>query len=174
MNIFLIIFLFASLSHQQSGNFPGSTDSLKSPDGNFWIINIDTARDSDFNHTLFLKDSKSGRVEELLEYARSVAVLWSPDSKGFAITDYEGSDYSNCKIFVLGDITRIVSIQTELESHFKTNRHIFENHHVYIEAREWINSTSVKININGYGEIDPDGFDLWFVFDTIKGLTQLR
>ena len=38
------------------------------------------------------------------------------------------------------------------------NARIRGNHHVYIQALAWIDETTVRISVDGYGEMDPRGF----------------
>lgn len=54
------------------------------------------------------------------------------------------------------------------------NKSTFGNHHVYIESVKWLSENKVKIKISGYGDIDPEGFTLWYEYTFGDGFESLK
>ncbi|HYB61750.1 MAG TPA: carboxypeptidase-like regulatory domain-containing protein [Methylomirabilota bacterium] len=75
--------------------FPAKSLAV-SPDGRYAIIGVDTDREP--YHTVFLEDRVLNTRRKLFNYDRNIVLLWKPDSKLFAVTDYTGSDSSQCRI----------------------------------------------------------------------------
>jgi hypothetical protein len=92
--------------------FPFATSTAISPDGRFAIINLDS--DKEPYHTLFLADRRNHVKRKVLEYNRSVDVLWNPDSSSFALTDYMGSNVSECYLYSTDLARPKIKIQNEM------------------------------------------------------------
>jgi hypothetical protein len=122
------------------------------------LTNVDT----DSGHRLYLENPKSKAREEILSYSRHASGLWSADSRSFIVNDYGGSDFSKCLVFTLDGQTKRLDLEKEIEKELKATRSIFGNHHVYVECTGWLGSNSVKVKISGYGDVDPDGFTLFY------------
>ena len=143
--------------------FPGEKSEIVSPDKKYVLYNVDLEY-VEPHHFLFLVDTKNRNHEKLYEYGRYVDVLWSTDGDGLIINDFGGSDYSNTIIFLFGDTKKRIDIKDELRQRMKDNKSIFGNHHVYIEGVKWLSKNRIKIKISGYGDVDPDGFTLWYEY----------
>ena len=53
------------------------------------------------------------------------------------------------------------------------NKSVFGNHHTYIVGTEWFSQNRVKIKIFGHGDIDPNGFTLWYEYLIGDGFKKL-
>ena len=82
----------------------------------------------------------------------------------FIINDYGGSDYSEPIIFIANNPDRAIYVRKQLQEQMGNNASIFGNHHVYIVGAEWLSDKSIKIKIYGYGDVDPNGFTLWYEY----------
>jgi hypothetical protein len=135
-------------------------EELRSPDGLSVLRNENT----DTSHFLSLKDVRSNTDRQILEYARWASALWAPDSHGFVVNDYGGSDFSKCLVFPRDGPERRIDLDDKLAKQLKSNQSIFSNHHVYVECVGWLSSTSLRVKVSGYGETDPDGFTLFYAY----------
>jgi hypothetical protein len=59
---------------------------------------IEEKNHSERFQTAILQDRSLKTRGELFDYDRHIDLLWNPDSKSFAVTDYEGSAYSSLPI----------------------------------------------------------------------------
>lgn len=136
-----------------------------SPDGLYALINVDS--DTEPYHTVLLEDRRLKMQRTLLHYERHVDVLWNPDSKSFALTDYAGSDYSLCSIIYVDASMPAINVWEELLKRVTTNeRKIMEdNHHVYVVATRWVGTKTLRLKIWGYGDISPRGFTRFYSYD---------
>jgi hypothetical protein len=147
-NVFLVV------------SFPAQSHAI-SPDGRYDIVDVENATEP--HHSVLLEDLYRRTRRKVFDYDRNIALLWKPDSKYFAVTDYIGSDNSRCSILsvdetvppiqVLDALSRQVSGETrkQLETHLS-------NHHSYFEAVVWDGPMSLQVKISGYGDADPEGF----------------
>jgi hypothetical protein len=95
----VVLSLLSTASFSQTArSFPGPKSELTSPNGRYVIQNVD--HNEDYQHFLFLKDKTSGKSRQVYGYGRDASVVWSPDSRHFALNDGAGSDYTETKIFV--------------------------------------------------------------------------
>jgi hypothetical protein len=152
-------------------SFPSKHDILKSPDKNYKLINRDAEKESDVqplggNHALFVKDEKTGLERKICNYNRHATALWSPDSQMIAITDFAGSDNSECFIYMLKS-NKLVGLAEPLEKAFEGTGKM-KNHHLYFEAVNWQKASLLKINVTGYGTNDPNGFNAHCQYDAIN------
>jgi hypothetical protein len=119
---------------------------------------------SGFTYTAFLEDRDLKTRRELFTYGRdTLYVLWSSDSKAFAVADDLDGDISRCKVFsvdekvppipVLDLIARQLS-ETERED---LEVHLIEQH-VGVQALKWIKATDLELDLSGYGGRDRTSF----------------
>jgi WD40 repeat protein len=141
--------------------FPG-TDVARSPDRK-WELRSEPPT-NDEGHKLQLRAVADGSVRQVLSFRRHVNALWAPDSKRIAVTDYEGSDSSECRIVDVntGKPTSVSDALkgTSLESL------IARNHHAYVKCLRWRSPTVVEIEIDAYGDANPKGIKKRAQFDT--------
>lgn len=167
--------LFSAIASMNLTRFPGERSEILSPNRRFILYNIDTENTWP-NHALFLKDIKEEKEKKLYAYQRYVEVLWSPQSTALFINDHGGSDYSNSIIFIFEGKkkNKTFDLREELRQNLGNHKSIFGNHHVYIESVEWLNEDKVKVKISGYGDVDPDGFTLWYEYKIGEGFRKLN
>ncbi len=158
--------------------FPGLSSQAMSPNKDFLIENVDSQNEEDSdilggNHALFLINILTGKRKHLHAYERHVEVWWSPTGSYVLVNDYRGSDSATPLIFMIDEDTTCIALEKELAQQAQNNSHIWKNHHVYITGSEWIAQDVLKVKIEGYGDVDPDGFTLWFEYHIGKGFTAL-
>jgi hypothetical protein len=181
-SIFIIAFLCLSFAAAHGGRltkFPGRTAMITSPDGKYELINKDSTGEKEVlslggNHALYLRNSRTGEEKKIYSYDRHVEVLWSPKGTRLLINDYRGSDYSVPVILSLNGNENPVDIQEQLNKEMKNNRSIFGNHHVYVIGTDWMGENKLKIEIYGYGDVDPNGFTLWYEYTIGDGFKVIK
>ena len=97
--------------------FPGNKSELTSPDGHWTLQNVD--RDQEPHHSILLKENTTGKARKICDYNRSAAVIWSPDSRHFALNDYAGSDFTETTILSVDETVPNVDVQKEVNSKSK-------------------------------------------------------
>jgi len=173
----LLLFLFSPLAmaSERFSRSPGLSE-ISSPNGRYLLRNVDIEKDGEFSHQLILRDTKINTEKLVYSYGRYVDALWSKDSKGMIINDHGGSDYTNCIIFQfqkeikMYDVTELLTSQAIMHK-----KSIVGNHHVYVEGEQWITNKKIKVRITGYGDVDPDGFSIWYEYavgDKFKFITK--
>lgn len=154
------IFLAVSVPAAQSKwvSFPSQHTTAVSPDGRFAIINLDS--DKEPYHTLFLEDRKDRGRRKLLEYSRSVRVLWNPNSRWFAVTNYAGSNVSECYLYSTDAVRPKIDIEKEIIARMSPSEkaRVQNNYHVYWEAVSWVNAITLRVKVWGHGDENPSGF----------------
>ena len=153
-------------------SFPQQSQAT-SPDARYIVIG---EHNSEPFHTAILEDRVLKTRRKLFNYDRHIDLLWSPDSRSFAVTDYEESDYSRCSI-VFTDQTvptiqvwdRVVKTVSERE-----RKSLFENDHVYIAAVQWISVGALKLKVWGYGKVNASGFTRFYRYDKDGTVERLK
>jgi hypothetical protein len=153
-------------------SFPPQAQAA-SLDGHYVII--EEKNHSEPFHTAILEDRVLKTRRKLFDYDRGIDLLWNPDSKSFAVTDYEGSDYSRCRIIFADRTAPTIQIWDKLIAALTTSERkgLLANHHVYIAAAQWIGDGALKVKVWGYGEVNPSGFTRFYSYDkngTVKRL----
>ena len=161
------------MAKEKLTRFPGEISQISSPNKTYLLSNIDDDKSPPY-HTLFLKDLKNNTNEKLFFYNRYVDVLWSPKGTGLIVNDHGGSDYANSIIFLLNGVKKSVDLKATLRQKISENKSIFGNHHVYIEGMEWVDENRVKVKISGYGDIDPNGFEIWYEYTIGNGFKRIK
>lgn len=178
LKIFLLVLVLSitsiSAAKDEVARFPLGGSSLLSPNKQYLLenVNYDVSSEDQDSHALFLKNLKTGVQEKIYSYPRGVDAVWSAQGNILAVTDDAGSDNADCILFFPGDKTSKISIYNELTRIMPTNKTIFKqandpdhfNHHVYITCNKWLSNDLLLIRIYGYGDIDPDGFTLWYKY----------
>jgi len=130
------------LAHYAS--FPNKyTTQVLSPNRFFGVI-----FDKDNNGLFFMKDGK--KDELLCAVNRSVDVLWSPNSRAFAITNYEGSCLTRAQLYKVSDTTHPVDIEKKIKASARDSillKALKSNidHHVIVI--QWLSPNSMEIRI---------------------------
>jgi hypothetical protein len=152
-------------------SFPPRSRAV-SPNGRYVIVGVDS--DKEPYHTVFLHDRRLKTRRKLFNYDRWIELLWNPDSKSFALTDHAGSDFSECRIIPVDEKAQSIDVwdETVKGSAAREKRSFLENHHVYIAAKEWISSKTLKVKVWGYGELDLDGFTRYYLYEIGRGIRR--
>ena len=158
------------LATEVQATFPGREAECAGPGGHYVVVNVDpdVGRDPEAPHQLFLHDRLRNQKFKLLDYRRSVGVLWSPNGKSLAITDHAGSNLSNAYVFLLESGIRRIDIGEEFRRNAGSAAAVPRNHHAYLEATKWLDDTKLLVRLHGYEDENPDGFELIFEY-TIEG-----
>lgn len=159
--------------------FPGMTSRVLSPDGRHILINVDSKTKEqtvslEGNHALYLQDLVTGDIQKLYSYDRRVDVLWSPSGTKLLINDYAESDFSKAIVFFAYDNKHRIDLEEEFMKQMPNNETIFGNHHVYIIGTKWLDENELLIKVYGYGDVDQDGFTLWYQYTIGDGLRFLK
>jgi len=139
--------------------FPGEHAQAIGPTRRFsivWLAPDDLSTSGE--HQLLLKDLGSGTVTPLLQFGRWVDVLWSPDGMRVAITNGVGSDHTETTIYSVGGESPM-AVWPALEDQVGKEGLAFAAgaHHMYVEAKAWVNSATLAVRVWGYG--GPKPFD---------------
>ena len=161
----LVVALLTTLTCAQSNyaRFPGKRSEVDSPDGKYVFVNVDNQQQP--HHSLFLEEKSTGRRHKISDYERSVAVVWAPNSKRFALNDYAGSDFTSTYIISVDESLPKVDIQKVIVSKFKR---IARGDHDYFGVRRWLDDRRVIVNHWGHGESQPSGFCECYIY-TLNG-----
>jgi len=130
----MLVALFVLAARAQTfGNFPGRKSDLTSPNGCYVIQNVE--REEEPHFVLSLKDKTTAKSRKVYEYGRGGSVLWSPDSRHFAIDDAAGSDYTETKIIPVDESAPEIDVQKEILDKVKSPP---GGHHEYFYVAYWI------------------------------------
>jgi hypothetical protein len=91
-------------------SFPEQSQAA-SPNGRYVIVGENHAEPF---HTAILEDRALKTRRKLFDYDRHIDLLWNPDSKSFALTDYEESDYSRCSIIFIDQTLPTIRVWDKL------------------------------------------------------------
>src|ERR1700730_11100862 len=127
----LIVSATASQASPKIVSFPEQSQA-PSPDARYVIVEEENHAEP--FHTAILEDRVLKIRRKLFDYDRSIDLLWNPDSKSFAVTDYEGSDYSRGSIIFTDQTIPTSPVCDKLTKALteRDRRSLLENHHVYI------------------------------------------
>jgi hypothetical protein len=172
LNSSLIIPTSASQASPKIVSFPEQSQAA-SPDARYVIVEEENHAEP--FHTAILEDRVLKTRRKLFDYERSIDLLWNPDSKSFAVTDYEGSDYSRCSIIFTDKTVPTIPVWDKLTKALteRDRKTLLENHHVYIAAVQWVSATALKVKVWGYGELNPSGFTRFYSYDRDGGVKRL-
>jgi hypothetical protein len=127
-------------------------------------------------HTAILEDRVLRTRRKLFNYDRHIDLLWNPDSKSFAVTDYEESDYARCSIVFTDQTEPTIRVWDNLVKALtdRERNSLLQNDHVYIAAVEWIGADALKVKVWGYGKINPSGFTRFYAYHKNGSVEQLK
>ncbi len=145
-------------------SFPGA-DVARCPGVTQYAVVYRVPPPAQGNHQLVLQDRRSGEQTPLLAFDRHAEVLWSPDCKALAVTDWYGSDTSRVLVFAIPGAASVADIGKVIESQLGHVPSVFGNHHVYLQAVAWPEAATVRVRASGYGEVDPNGFEAFFRYE---------
>ena len=140
-------------------SFPSRVTRAESPDHRYAIINVENQEEP--RHTLFLEDEREKTRRKLMDYGRSVEVLWNPNSRYFIVNDYAGSNVAECWLFNAEAEGTPVRLSDAVIAKIKNPRELASvqnNFHLYFAASEWRDRNTALIEVWGQGDADPKGF----------------
>jgi len=133
-----------------------------SPNGRFALINVDSGVEP--YHTMFLEDRRLKARREILKYERRAEVLWNPDGKSFAFSDFAGSDYSVCTIASVNEKTKVIPVLENLLNRVSAAERdkIKRNDHLSIAGIRWIDTKTLLVKIWGHDSDKRKGFERFY------------
>ena len=157
-----LLFLPGPLFGQTARRFPNGKSELASPDGRWILQNVD--RDTEPHHSILLKDKTTGKTRKICDYERHASIIWSPDSRNFALNDYAGSDFATASIISVDEAASIIKLQDEI----RKTRGTREGEHEYYGVVRWLDERRVMVHDWGHGEPAPRDFCMCYVY-TLDG-----
>lgn len=155
-----LLLLLAVASFSQTGRFPGKKSELTSSDGR-WVLQ-DVNRNQGPKHSIFLKDRTGRKTRKICDYERSVGLVWSPDSRRFAMNDYAGSNYTEVGIYSVDESAPKIDLQKEILDQDKRLRErvkLVGFGHDYFGVARWLDAQRVVVHDWGHND-EPAGIFL--------------
>jgi hypothetical protein len=122
--------------------FPGA-DTSASPDGRFQLHY--RAPEPGFTlHRLLLVSASSRASSQVYAFGRHVSVLWAPDSRHAAITDWTGSNESRVVIAAVAAPSSVIVLH-RARIQAATSTPLARDHHLYVEASRWLSGQELLL-----------------------------
>lgn len=144
-------------------SFPGTAAS-HSPDKK-WELTSDPPQ-KDEGHKLVLRDVAKQTNRQLLSFDRHVEAIWAQDSRRVAVTDYSGSDASDCRVFDVVAGSETATSKSLMDSDLV--KVMTGNHHAFLKCLKWRSPLLLEIEVEAYGDAHPKGYKRLVVFDVLK------
>jgi len=166
--------LITSVLMAQRAEYPGKK-ILRSPSGRYEIFPKEVPSSEDRH--LFLRNLTSKEILHLYAFERSVDVLWSPDSRTLAITDYLSSCYGTTYFISLNNLILRTDIDKIILKQFPEDDWFM---HRYISAKRWLDSNTLEVLVNGHtDETGKQGTEFQMVYHCtlageLKRMARLR
>lgn len=173
---FLLFAFFLAVSGPSDGaglSFPSENVESRDPTGRYAVAWERAGSTERRPHRLFLKDLSSGRISRLLEFDRQVDVLWAPDGRFVAVTDWTASNISEILLFEPGK-TWATNLADALYSSLPKLPEIADNDHVYFEALSWDGPRKLLFKVFGHGATASTGFEAHFGFETTGKVSEVK
>jgi hypothetical protein len=132
-----------------SCTFPGARESCPDPQ-NRWAIQWREPASIHDRHQLWLKPTDGGLPIKLLEFDRSVDLLWSPDGRALAVTDHSGSSDSELTVRTGAHLEQIASVEEKLHASLGQVPALMKNGHRYFEATRWLRENTSIFLVRAY------------------------
>jgi len=129
--------------------FPGPEEGCKDPRGR-WILEWREKPSDEGHHELWVRSIPAATRTRLLEFDRSVDILWSPDGHAVAIADYSGSSDTTLYVASEDDWTRLVNVEDRLRASLGSVRAIYQNGHRYFEPMNWPRPDQLLFRVRAY------------------------
>jgi hypothetical protein len=97
-----------------------------------------------------VRSTAGGPRTRLLEFDRSVDILWSPDGRAIAIAEHHGSSDTVLWVASDNDWTRLVKVEDRLRASLGPVQEIYENGHRYFEVVEWTRPDRLLFRVRAY------------------------
>jgi hypothetical protein len=136
-------------------DFPGPNE-LVDPTGTWSIVWKEPT--STRGHALLLKNLKTREEKHLLWFDRHVTVMWAPDGKALAITDYMGSTDAQILVAQPGISSHLIEVEKNFIRDIGRVPKIYENGHRYFEALNWIEPRTLRFKVEAW-DTTPGGYE---------------
>jgi len=149
--------------------FPGLTTSCVSPDRTHALRWVEPSSDRDEHH-LLLASVRGGRDKELLSFPRHIEIFWSPSGKLLAVTNGWASDESTVLLWT--DFSAPpVDLLEELAAQEHQRAAGWNAHHLYLEAKGWVDERRLRLRLWGYGD-PPHAIDRRYIYTLGRGFSR--
>ena len=159
----LALLLIATLPHLVVGCRTASPNLLEtdedainpSPNGQF-AFELDEFRESEWTAPLYLRDSQRESRKFLLDVPRVHSILWTCDSRYFALTVHVGSGLESCLVFDARNVERVRDIEEELSlSPLYLNHFDFlSKEYLRISASEWMDEKTLLVRVEAFERME--------------------
>ncbi len=99
-----------------------------------------------------------------MKYERGAEVLWNPNGKSFALSDFAGSDYAVCSIVSVNEKMEAIPVLENLLKRVPAaeRENIKRNDHLYIAGIRWIDTKTLLVKIWGHDSDRRKGFERFY------------
>ncbi len=164
----VVVLLFAYLVVQGEASAAGlplpGGDVAQSPDRKWELSSTPPVADE--GHKLLLTSRSDGSARVLFLFPRHIEVLWAPDSKHVAITDYSGSDIGDCKIVDV-ESAKAISV-TDAIRKTELAPFVAKNHHAFVKCLTWHSQEVIGVQLDAYGDLNPNGVKKHVRFNILR------
>jgi hypothetical protein len=168
MFLYSLLLFTGLLQNLRDTSFIEHGSEVISPNKKLEVHLVWERRNSSCDEFLVLKDFRTDK-EKIIYSSRINVCCWSPNSKCLAGYEYiSGGQGADCIILRLYRKVQKINVTNRLIKIPELRRHFAENERVYVIAEKWVSNSLLKININGYGDFDKNGFNLWYEYDLAK------
>jgi hypothetical protein len=151
MNLLSVV-LTVGLTFSANGltRFPDSQEVLFNEARTFALYVIsDEALDS--AHVLLVRDLRNGRVKEVMKFGRWVSVSWEKSGDRFFVNDFEGSNYSECKVAKIAESGDLFWIHLRSSSSIGCSS-VDATDHCYQTCKSWVAKDRIAGRLVYYGD----------------------
>ena len=157
-----VTILYSAAAFAAEVSFPSQLSEAREPRGIYAVVwNEATERK---RHELLLKTLKTGKTELLLQFDRQVDILWSPDGRHVAVTNWVGSNVAEIVVF-RPRLGKPIDLADVMDKAIGVLPQISGNDHVYFEALQWLDRQRLRFKVFGHGDHDRNGFEQFFDYD---------
>jgi hypothetical protein len=136
--VVMLAFFSMPLLAQSAATFPGKRSQLASPDKRYVLENIEHAQEP-YSDSIVLRDKTTGKSRKITDYSRSIGVIWSPDSRHFALNNHAGSDYTETTILSVDETSPKIDVQNAIEQ----RSNLQDAGHEYFGVARWLDAHRV-------------------------------
>jgi hypothetical protein len=156
--------------------FPSRLSKVRSPTG-VTVYYVDPGPDSDgIDERPIMLRYPSGRTEQIDSFTRSADVSWSPAGSYLAVTNYIGSNLSDCLAVTPsngGSHKESLTAAIKRTAPRAIVRDLRRGDHVYVACKRWRSPSVVEVEMDGYGcspaPCTPRSFEHHLAYDFTSG-----
>jgi len=161
----------ASDTREQPCTFPGANVRCEAPNSGAIVEWLEPT--GSHGHQLFLRVSPQTAPVQILEFGRSVDVLWSPDGRALAITDHAESTDSTVWVIKLDAPDHPANVEAAFKATFGAVPDLYRNGHRYFKATAWRSATVLELAINAWDAAPNREYKGQFLY-RLDGTVQRR